>query len=254
MLKIQYCSDLHLEFPENSSFLKANPIKAEGDILIMAGDIVPFTVLDKYNWFFDEVSEKFKQVFWIPGNHEYYYSDISLRSGCFSEVIRKNITLLNNQVVELEDIRFVFSTLWTKISEHNQWHIMQRLSDFHVISNLSDNFTSTKYNDLHTESLTFIKEVLNNKTTAKSTVVATHHVPTFMNYPDEYKGSVLNEAFAVELFDLIGQYQPDVWIYGHSHGNMDDFTIGKTNLVTNQLGYVSENEHKIFDGSKVYAL
>ena len=33
-MKIQYCSDLHLEFEENKKFLKQNPIKPVGDILI----------------------------------------------------------------------------------------------------------------------------------------------------------------------------------------------------------------------------
>ena len=38
-MKIQFASDLHLEFAENASFIKHNPLKVAGDILILAGDI-----------------------------------------------------------------------------------------------------------------------------------------------------------------------------------------------------------------------
>lgn len=249
MLKIQYCSDLHIEFPENTSYLKNNPIKAIGDVLILAGDIVPFRIMDDFDWFFDDLSKRFKYVFWVPGNHEYYYYDININSGSFRKDIRENIFLVNNYTIELNDIRFIFSTLWTKLSEANQWKIVQRLSDFHVITSLPDDFTPSHYNKLHLESLSFIKEALLSKTKAKTTIVSTHHVPTFMNYSEKYKGDVLNEAFAVELFDLIEEYSPDYWIYGHSHFNADAFSIGKTKLLTNQLGYVKHDGHSLFSDS-----
>jgi hypothetical protein len=81
--------------------------------------------------------------------------------------------------------------------------------------------------------------------------IFTHHCPTFLNYPEQYKGDVLNEAFAVELHDLIESSNIACWVYGHHHTNTPEFTIGKTKLITNQLGYVQRNEHQLFEPNKV---
>ncbi|NOQ24358.1 MAG: metallophosphoesterase [Bacteroidales bacterium] len=252
-MKIQYASDLHIEFPENKEFLKTNPLKPIGDTLVLAGDIVPFAVLEENLDFFSYLSDNFENTYWIPGNHEYYYYNLADKCGIFNEKITNNVHLLNNCSLKINNINFVFTTLWSHIKSVNQWQIYNSMNDFRLIKHGDDILSVEQYNILHKESIRFLNEALSSCTTEKSVVVS-HHLPTFMNYPEKYKGDVLNEAFAVELYDMIQQYQPDFWIYGHTHGNTDDFTIGKTNMVTNQFGYLQYEEHKDFNSEKYFEL
>jgi hypothetical protein len=85
-------------------------------------------------------------------------------------------------------------------------------------------------------------------------VVFSHHCPTFLNFSEEYKGDVLNEAFATELYDFIALSGIAYWGYGHHHNNIPDFCIGNTQLITNQLGYVQLREHELFQTGKVIVL
>jgi predicted phosphohydrolase len=213
---LQYCSDLHLEFRENKEFLNQHPLQPKAEILILAGDIVPFAEMEKHKDFFNFISDNFKFTYWLPGNHEYYYSDASERSGTINEKIRDNIFLVNNISIQHDDARFIFSTLWSKISPVNEWQIERSISDFQVIKFNGHFFSATNSNQLHSDSLNFLQKELSQNNTGK-TVVITHHVPTFMNFPSQYKGSILNEAFVVELFFLIESSHIDYWIYGHHH-------------------------------------
>ena len=72
-----------------------------------------------------------------------------------------------------------------------------------------------------------------------------------MNYPSRFLGSILNEAFAVELTEMIEKYNPLYWIYGHHHQNTTPFEIGETTMLTNQLGYVRSGEHTNFSSAKL---
>jgi predicted phosphohydrolase len=251
-MTIQYASDLHLEFPNNKAFLKENPLEAKGDILLLAGDIMPFHQLDKHKDFFKYLSDHFKTTYWIPGNHEYYYFDIAKKSGVLNEAIKKNVHLVNNIALHIEDIRFIFSTMWSKIDVNNNWLIENSMNDFKVIKNNGYKLSIKDYNQLHKDSMLFLKETF--KTITGKSIVMTHHVPTFMHYPEKYKTSILNSAFAVELFETIEKSAINYWIYGHHHQNTRDFKIGNTKMLTNQLGYVDHGEHLGFNKEKIIIL
>ena len=82
-MKIQYMSDLHLEFSDNSRWLKHNELPATGDVLVLAGDI--FYLKNKvaplanfWKW----ASANYRQVLIVPGNHEYYNYPLAELSQC----------------------------------------------------------------------------------------------------------------------------------------------------------------------------
>jgi Icc-related predicted phosphoesterase len=249
-MKLQYVSDLHLEFHENKEFIKIHPIRPVGDILVLAGDILPFRLIDEYSYFFDYLSGNFKETYWIPGNHEYYHSDLSERGVYLHETLRKNVFIVSNTSVLIEDTALHFSTLWTNISPRYQSVIISGYSDFHAIRKQGELLSISQYNLLNDKCVAFLNKVLFVKK-AKTTIVVTHHMPTFMSYPDKFSGSPYNEAFAVELSDLILKTQPDFWIFGHEHCKGTDFEIGRTKLTSNPLGYITFNEQEGFEPGRV---
>lgn len=252
-MTIQYCSDLHLEFSLNKKFIAKYPIIPKGEVLLMAGDIVPFAVMDEHHDFFNYLADNFEQTYWVPGNHEYYHTDIANKSGSIKEAIKTNVFLVNNVEVQLQKLRFIFSTLWSSISPVNYITIQNRMADFSAIQNKGAKFTPENYNQLHLQCKNFIVQALSNNSSTPAMVI-THHIPTFLNYPVKYKRDALNEAFAVELHDFIEQSNIDYWLYGHHHFNTPAFTIGKTTLLTNQLGYIKYKENTGFKNDAVIEL
>lgn len=218
----------------------------------MAGDIVPLH--DEYftNSFFRFIADNYKQVFWVPGNHEFYHKDMTEYCKSYNIKIRSNISIVNNIELMYEDIKLVFSTLWSEISSFNEKAIEKGVSDFECISNNNKKLKATDFNNLHQEGLGFIKQSLG--TMAKKTVVVTHHVPSFLCNSTLHNNSPINEAFCVDLTEYIEGCNANFWIYGHSHYNHPPLYIGNSILLTNQLGYIHCNEHKSFDHKAYFSV
>ncbi len=70
-----------------------------------------------------------------------------------------------------------------------------------------------------------------------------------MPMADSY--SPKRQVFYKEYGELIADSRIDAWIYGHSHTNIDT-EIGGTRIISNQMGYVFEDEHLMngFDPAK----
>lgn len=250
-MKIQYASDLHIEYYDNSVFLARGPFRAAGDVLVLAGDIFPLKEWKTYRQhrFFDWCREHFRETILIPGNHEYYSSDIADWDGEWEIELRPNVRMHQNRVLRVDDVDFILTTLWSRIPERLGGYFRERMSDFTQIRKDGGPFTVHCYNEEHEKCLAFLKEAVAGSDAARK-VVVTHHVPTGLCVAPEHKDSILNPGFTVELGDFIATSDIDLWIYGHSHRSIDA-AIGKTRIVSNQVGYVAYSECvKNFSGDR----
>jgi len=151
-MKIGVCSDLHLEFGDLN-------IKNEDnvDVLILSGDILVERDLDMYDRrqeemgfararsqrfhdFFNRVCFQFPHVIYVAGNHEHYHGDFKYTINELKRKLahHKNLHILDREVFDLGDVRFIGSTLWTDMNKEDPitLHAMKRMmNDFRCVEN-----------------------------------------------------------------------------------------------------------------------
>lgn len=195
-MRIQYASDLHLEFAENWRYLREHPIQVTGDILVLAGDI-GYLGDDNYTKhpFWDWASENYEQVICCMGNHEFYkYYDIATIPNGFCLKIRHNVHSYYNAVVSIGNVDFIISTLWGNISLREAYYTEQVITDFRRILYNGDILTFTDFNQEHARCLSFIQKAV-EESKAQHKVVVSHHVPSFKMQCPKFKDSLANGAF-----------------------------------------------------------
>jgi Icc-related predicted phosphoesterase len=239
-MKIHILSDLHTEF---SDF---DPPETDADVVVLAGDIGVGS--GGIQW----AERRYPKVpvVYVPGNHEFYGRDIRDTDLLFSAA-SSNIHVLSDSTHELDGVRFLGSTLWTDFKlygEGEAWFSRRRartlIEDFISIRNGERLFSPEDSVELHEASKAWLVRELKKKFDGP-TVVVTHHLPATPSIDSRYKNDVLNPAFASRLEDVIEQYQPDLWIHGHTHVPCD-YEIFGTRVVCNPRGYPSESSGKGF--------
>lgn len=249
-MKIQYASDLHLEFTENTRYLQEHPLSVIGDVLVLAGDIgyLGDKVCDKHP-FWDWAADNYEQVVAIPGNHEFYGGfDIEELHDGWSYRIRPNVRYYYNTVVPLGDTDLVATTLWGQIDFLKAAETVLQVNDFRRIRCGNGIMSWMRFNEEHFRCFRFLNDAV-KRSKARHIVVASHHVPALTLMAPEFRDSGLNGAFMVDLTDYIEANPIEYWIYGHSHRNIEA-SVGGTACLSNQLGYISGNEHTSFDPTR----
>ena len=155
-MKIQFVSDLHLEFSENRTYLAKYPLEVKGDILLIAGDTayldLPDSDEDTYSQytFWDWASEHYRQVIVCFGNHDFYgYYDLATMTDGYCKEIRPNVHAYYNSVVYLDDIEVIVSTLWAHIEPYNAYMTERGVNDFYRIKYNGHRLSSDDFNHEH---------------------------------------------------------------------------------------------------------
>lgn len=235
-MRIVSYSDLHLEF--GAGWRLPRPLA--GDVLVLAGDVVVLAECGPL----DALLEGWdRPVLYVVGNHELY-----TRRPMAEEIDRfrewladrhPNVRLLSDEAVRLGDVQFFGGTMWT---------------DFHGADPLAMETASIRMNDFHlirtapgrrlapADTVAFHRRFVEKLTAwfeedlAGPRVVITHHAPV-VPPATRYRDSPLRPAFnATDVRGLIERFQPDLWVYGHTH-ECDDHLVGRTRIIANSLGY-----------------
>jgi predicted phosphohydrolase len=248
MLKMQLMSDLHLEFAPD---FRAQNL-GNADILMLNGDIcvadyfnrgVDNSTAFKFFKFFSDASKNYKYVLYVPGNHENYHGKIRETKNTLNRVLSAfdNVHILNNDYLDIEDTRFIGTTLWTDCNKGSPLTVMnlQRyMNDFRLIKDVDRKFSPRESIKLHVEAKDFIKKAAKNHS---KVVVMTHHAPSYGSVHSKYEGNDFNGGYYSNLDKLIlNRPQIKLWTHGHMHDTFN-YLIGDTNIVCNPKGYNNEN-------------
>lgn len=228
-MKIALLSDVHLEVGDWSP-----PTYLNADVVVLAGDI--HSKGRGVAW----AREHFTQpVIYVPGNHEFWKS-----SNWEHELNRlrqnsagSNVTILNNEEVTLNGVRFVGTTLWADYRlngvSNTKSAAREKLNDFKFIRANGFKRTNPEWQIAqHERAKRYLEEALTD-TTADNTVVVTHHAPSYCSLPDNKKDDALAGAYASDLTHLMGKAM--LWLHGHVHSS-NDYVVNGTRVVSNPRG------------------
>ena len=139
-LRIQVMSDLHLE----SRHEGLPVIERAAPVLALLGDIGYASEGEegeKLRQFLLAQTEAFDHVILVAGNHEYYGTSEEdgvawLRALC-EEVPRNNLHFLDRDEMELQGVRILGCTMWTRIPKRFRLDAWSMMRDFDKIGELS---------------------------------------------------------------------------------------------------------------------
>lgn len=239
-MRINYFSDVHLEFGEQSL------PETDADIVIAAGDI---GVSNQGVAWLKTIN---KPVIYVAGNHEFYGGEYGqVLSMLRQECAGSNIQFLEKDQFIFQGVRFLGCTLWTDLyldGDEKAVAIGKTLNDFRKVRFNDQAFNQSHFSELYHEAKAWLEKQLVQPYPGK-TVVITHHAPTEWSWI-ETPNALKKMAYCNDLKALFHEYEIAAWFHGHVH-NMGDYRIADARILSNTRGYVGRRTVAAFDINKV---
>lgn len=263
-MKIRIISDIHLEFYDKKIYQLPKIADEENTILLLCGDICLSDKFTTFKYFFDDVSERFKHVVYIAGNHEYYGTKFPLVIKRLYEKFEtySNVFFLEKDYVIIDRVKIIGTTLWTDYDGRNPLSMYNAKMFMNDYKKIRTGPTGEEWRrklrpeDVlfeHDKCLVFLKnEIAKQSEEWDKTIVMTHHAPTKLSIHHKFKTNELNGCYANSLFDLIyyNTNKIDYWFHGHTHMSCN-YKIGESTIICNPEGYPTENytgcEHNVIE-------
>lgn len=245
-MKLWVMSDLHCELTQGWD-LPPPDRRPDFDVMVMAGDLIP-RMERGVAWLRERVPDK--PVIYVPGNHEFYRTDIDRTVEKARELAAgTNVIVLQDETVRLDGVPFAGTTLWTDFAvngdrETGMIDAGLAMNDYRMIRHMNHARRLRPVDTFgrHIRSRAFVERLLSMPREG-ACVVITHHAPSpaglrpYHRTPGRPAADPVAPAYASDLTALmVGEGSPDLWIFGHTHISLD-LTIGRTRLITNSKGY-----------------
>lgn len=241
-MKLVIVSDLHLEsYFERAkmfeSMMKLDEVDYSDCVAIFAGDILTGYEAPK---FLAQYKHYFKQILFVPGNHDLWYSDLV-------NVGEHELDIAGKSVV-IDDVRFTGEVGWP--IDHGRSY--NPLDEIKWCTQLLERELITHSNTPFTyESMRWLgrddsNHIFGEFEPTEKHVVVTHYPPSHKSIAPKFKDSDINFLFASNHDDygLFVDCGIDLFIHGHTH-NKVDYNIESTQVVSNPYGY--NWEHMSFE-------
>ena len=254
-MKIHLLSDVHTEF---KWYFIPEMEDEENTVVVFAGDIglakrPETTYLDTIR----NACKRFRHVFMVMGNHEFWRGSFNTTyAKIWNETLDfENFDLLEKETKVIDDVAFIGACLWTDMDKNNpivMYEAEQVMRDYKRIRIGTDKAPyarklrpiDTMADNLRAKEFIF-PEIVKQKGAGNKTVVITHHGPTFLSVAEAYKGQLINGAYCNDLGNEICEYEPDLWVHGHTHYSFD-YMVHNTRVVCNPRGYAPDDLNKDF--------